>query len=129
MLPKAAQLVSFDTGWMVGLSFSESLHCYIGKGVSRSIVQSEHGPWGCRSSLLDVSKDIKPRSSYVGVPAEQQSANILGITVEVDNDRLVCSEETVESFLCKSMWVLTGCSKDQQVVNVDDSDLDSVVAE
>lgn len=144
VLPEAAELVRLDVDRVVGLALRHSLHRNVRKGVSRDVVESEHRPGGGRRTLLDVTEDVKlssasiippcatsgptnPRSGHVRLAVEEQAGNVLGVSVEVDEDGLVRREEAVERVLGKGVRVLPALAEDEQVVDIDDTNADALV--
>ena len=61
-------------------------------------------------------------------PAEQETANVFRVSVEVNDDGLVGSEQAVERVLGQGVRVDTSLAENEQVVNVDDSDTQTLVA-
>ena len=49
--------------------------------------------------------------------------------MEVDNYRLVGSEQRFESLFVQGMGMLTGLTKDEEIVDIDDSDSDTGISE
>ena len=70
-----------------------------------------------------------PRSSDLCSSREQETTDILGVAVEVDNDRLISGKQAFESLLIQSMGMLTRLAKNQEIVNVDDSDSNTGISE
>lgn len=61
--------------------------------------------------------------------AEEQSRKILGVSVEVDKHWFVRSEEAVERVLSQGVGVQAFFAKNEKIVDVDNSDSDTFVAE
>ena len=80
-----------------------------------------------RLAFLAITLDLESGTRNMRLPAEQETGNVLGIPMEVDNDRLVSREEAVERVLSQGVRVEAAFSQDEKIIDVDDSDTDAFV--
>lgn len=120
--------MSLDSDRVVRLRLGNTLNSDIREVVSRNAVEAEHGPRGRSSSLFDVSEDIESGPPNVRFAAEQETTDIFGETVEVDNDRRVRCEQRLESVFGQRVGVGSVASEDEHIVYVDDTDSDPLVS-
>jgi hypothetical protein len=65
----------------------------------------------------------------VSLPAEQETADVFGVPVKVDDYRFISSEKAVKGLSTESMRVAAALAQDEQVIHVDDPDADTLVAQ
>lgn len=122
VFPEATKLVRFNTDSVIRLRGGDSLNSEISEGEPRGVVESEHRPRGSSGTFLDIAEDVESRSADMGLTGEEETGDIFGVTMEVDNDRLIGSEEGCEGLLRKSVGVGSDLAKNEKVVDVDHSD-------
>jgi hypothetical protein len=62
-------------------------------------------------------------------PAEQETTDVFRVSVKVNDDGLVGGEQAVEGVLGQGVRVDTSLAEDEQVVNINNSDTQTLVAE
>lgn len=82
-----------------------------------------------RQGKEGLEEPTDPGSADLCSSGEQQTRDVLRVSVEVDNHRLIGGEETLKGLFIQGMGMLTSLTQNEQVVDVDDSDSDTLVSQ
>lgn len=129
VLPVATKLVRLDPDSVVGLRRCDPLNRQIGQGEARRVVEAKHRPRGSGGTLLDIAEDVEPGSANVGLAGEEETGNVFGVAVEVDNDGLVGGEEGGKGLFSEGVGVGADLAENKEVVDIDDPDPETFLAE